>query len=90
MAIHDATICPAVTTLLESIDQVATWLPSREPLRKGLLAGVKEIQRQSEERILSRGLFLSFQIDVLRLQKGPLRSILVRRVEELDRLYRAI
>jgi hypothetical protein len=89
MAILNATTCPAVTTLLESIDQVATWLPFREPLRKGLLAGVKEIQCQSQGRALSRGFFRSFQVDVLRLQKGPLRSILVRRVEELDRLYRA-
>jgi len=86
---RNATTCPAMTILLESIDQVATWLPLREPLRKGLLAGVKEIQRQTEERTLSHGFFLSFQVDVLRLQKGPLRSILVRRVEELDRLYKA-
>jgi hypothetical protein len=47
------------------------------------------VQCLSEERTLSRGFFRSFQVDLLRLQKRPLRSILIRRVEELDRLYKA-
>jgi hypothetical protein len=75
------------TALLKAIDQVAHWLPGREPHRGDVLAGVAEMEHRLCDDTLSSGLILEFQVNVRRLKGGPLRTLLIRRAAELHTLY---
>lgn len=77
----------ATQTLLTHIDHLVRWLPTREPQRQDLLGGVAQMERHLACETLSRGKILNLQVNVWRLQGGPLRSLLNRRVAELAQLY---
>ena len=70
-------------TLLDDMDRVAGWLAGGERLKGDVRRGVTEMAQRLATDTLSKGVILSFQVNVLRLQSGPLRTLLLRRTGEL-------
>lgn len=84
---HGETLVREAQALLAHIDQVARWLPAREPHRRNLLISVAEIEQQIAGETPLRGAILNLQIHAWGLRGSPLRTLLNRRVAELGELY---
>ena len=77
----------SVTTLLAQMEQVAYWLPKRDPGREGLIRSVGDIKRRLEGEPLSRSEVVDFQMHVWRLKPGLFKTLLNRRVAQFGSLY---
>lgn len=74
-------------TLLEHIEQVAHWVPTQDPGRQALLAGVSQMKHRLTGEPLSRGEVLNFQVNVWRLKGHRFKTLLVRRAAQFGELY---
>ena len=82
---NSSTLAEAAT-LLGHIDQIVRWLPKAEPPRHDLLSALTHLERHLAHDALPRAEILNLQVHVLRLKGSPLKTLLNRRVAELDEL----
>ena len=81
------TIVREAQALLAQIDQVARWLPAREPRRRDLLNDIAAMELQVARETPSGGAIHNLQLQVSGLNGSPLRALLNRRVAEFSQLY---
>jgi hypothetical protein len=75
------------STVLSQIAQVVGWLPARDLARADVLSGFALIERHVDADCLSRVDLWNLQADIRRLTASPLRSLLNRRVAQLEEQY---
>jgi len=78
----------SAVAILEKIDQVAHWLPPREPKRGDVIDRVAQISHGMETAAPpSTHAILMLLADAQTLTSSPIRTALVRRVGQLCELY---
>src|SRR5262249_51472071 len=76
----------AVFDLLEKIDRVILWLPRTEPRRGVLKAKAADIRQAIDDSVRARDAILCLRLEAHDLRPSSLRTLLVRRVDDLCQL----